>query len=74
MPLAKDSVKSRLYLGDLFYERGSLARAEAEYRRALVLNPGSGEARRKLSRLKSIEKEAAAAGSVPPQIQESFTK
>ncbi len=56
MPLKHESTERRLQLGDWFMGRGSLARAKAEYRQALAINPGSADATHKLARLEDIEK------------------
>ncbi|MEK7766991.1 MAG: fused MFS/spermidine synthase, partial [bacterium] len=51
MPLVREDASSRLRLGDMFFARGSLARAEAEYRRILVLAPGHAGATARRARL-----------------------
>jgi len=41
LPLVRESSRIRAGLGEMFLERGSLARAFAEYRRAIALDPSS---------------------------------
>lgn len=75
MPLVRETLARRLMLGDQFYGRGSFARAEAEYRQALVLSPGSADAKRKLDAVLGMEAlmnaPRTAAATAP---EESFTR
>lgn len=49
VPLAHETADQRLRMAVLFLKEGSMARARAEYRRALDLDPQSREARRGLA-------------------------
>ena len=73
IPLAKETSALRVKLADMSLDRGSLARAAAEYRRAVALDPGQARARRQLA---SIESSMRVPAAVPAtgETQESFTK
>lgn len=75
MLLVRETAAIRLGLGDQFYGRGSFARAEAEYRRALALKPGSDAGKRKLDAVLGMEKLMDAPRPAPATApEESFTK
>jgi len=52
LPLVRESAADRVRLGKAFLAAADLARARLEFSRALVLNPGSGEARRGLANIR----------------------
>jgi spermidine synthase len=74
LPLARESADRRLLLGDMFFAKGSLARAASEYGRALKLNPGSSAARARLRNLSEIERAAATEAEPAGKLEESFTE
>jgi hypothetical protein len=59
MPLAREDHDRRVRLGRVFLSRRSLARAAAEYRRALYLRPGSRAAAAGLRAVESAGAELA---------------
>jgi len=73
VPLVKEKAYDRVMLGDMFYGKASLARARAEYSRALVLSPGNSAAREKLKTLDRIENEYLSAMGSATTLMESFT-
>jgi len=73
IPLAKETAALRVKLADYALERGSMARAAAEYRRALELDPGQPRARSKLAEIKASMAQAKMSSSATT-LEESFTR
>jgi spermidine synthase len=73
IPINGETADLRRRLADGWYERGSFARALAEYRRALELNPRLKAARDRAEKLALLMSTAAAPAS-PSPLRESFTR
>lgn len=71
IPLKTETANLRKQLADGFYERGSFARALAEYRRALALNPKLKAAKLQADKLESLMHLPA---RTDQPLQESFTQ
>ncbi|MEK7476090.1 MAG: fused MFS/spermidine synthase [Candidatus Coatesbacteria bacterium] len=73
IPLVKETAALRVRLGDFTLERGSLARAAAEYRRAVQLDPAQPRARRQLAQI-NVAMVQSAVSSSATALEESFTR
>jgi len=58
VPLARETAAGRVKLGRIFLDTFHIHRARVEYARALFLDPGSGEARRKLKEMEEYSRPA----------------
>ncbi len=74
IPLKVESADLRTRLADGYYERGSFARALAEYRRALVLNPRLTHARKQADKLDALMHQPATTAAPLEPLTESFTQ
>ncbi len=73
IPLKQESADLRARLADGYYDRGSFARALAEYRRALALNPRLKHAKERAEKLDALMHQPATPVPTEP-LQESFTR